>query len=223
MGRIFYNTCKLGWRVAMNHCLREVMVNRAAADREGPFLLAVTHLSHLEPLMVGCRVRRQVRWMSRVEFYRPWWGSLMLRMGGAFPVDRYGWSYPAMRRAERLLREGEIVGIFPEGGVTQGQQSVMRGAPVRAGVCTLAIQTGVPIVPVVVLGTDRLNRVSPWLPFRRGRLWMAFGDDVLPPARGADTSRKRLRLALHDELVRAFGSTYRGLLTSGGLTDAHVP
>jgi 1-acyl-sn-glycerol-3-phosphate acyltransferase len=227
MSALFYNACKLSWRLVMVQTLRETIVNPEAADRAGPFLLAVTHISHLEPLLVGVRVKRRVRWMSRIEFYRPWWGRTLLNLGGAFPVDRYGNSLPAVRRAERLLRQGEVVGIFPEGGVAQGARSVLRGAAVKQGVCTLAIQAQVPVVPVVVLGTEKLNCVGPWLPARRGRLLMAFGEAIDPPARGGrggdGPSRRELRRALHERLVAGFGAAYGSLAAHATKDELRIP
>lgn len=197
------------------------MLDAHRADRSGGFLLACTHLSHLEPILLSALLRRQVRWMARIEFYRRWWAAAVLRHGGAIPVDRYGCSLRAVRTAARLAGEGECIGIFPEGGVAQGPQSMMRGAPFKHGVCTIAVQARVPVVPVVVLGTDRLNRVGPWLPFRRGRVYLAFGEDVVPPARSR--SRRDDRAEMAARVGDAFVRLYHDLLARSGLTDAQVP
>ncbi len=197
------------------------MLNAERADRAGGFILACTHLSHLEPFLVSGIIDRQVRWMARIEFYRQRWSAVTLRLGGAFPVDRFGCSIRAVRTAVRLAESGECVGIFPEGGVAQGQQSILRGAPFKHGVCTIAIETRMPVVPVVVLGSDRLNRVGPWLPFRRARLYVAFGNEILPPPRSGSRRADRAEMAvrLRDEFVRV----YHDLLSRSGLTDDQVP
>ncbi len=120
---------------------------------------------------------------------------------GAFPAEQVrqracrpcvsprGWSRPEMSS-----------GSFPEGGVAKGNQSVLRGRAIKRGVCTVAVEQ-VPVVPVVVLGTDtRLNRVGPWLPFRRGQVWIAFGDDVMrtPRSDSRRADRCRMTTRLHD-------------------------
>jgi len=217
----FYSVSRLFGRFVMFQCLREVVLDPDRADREGGFILACTHLSHLEPFVVASVIRRRVRWMARVEFFGLWWAGRVLRMGGAFPVDRFGNSMPAVRRAVALARAGEIVGIFPEGGVANGARSVFRGAPYKHGACTAAVATRLPIVPVVVLGTHDLNRVAPWLPFRRGRVWVAFGRDVLPPA--PSESRRADRLEMAERLQAEFVRTYQELLNRAGLADAEVP
>jgi len=203
--------------------MQEVVLNADRADREGGFILACTHLSHLEPFVVSSVVERHVRWMARIEFYQSRWQAAALNSGGAFPVDRFGSPISSIRTAIRLAKSGEVVGIFPEGGVTQGRNSMLRGGPFKQGVCTIAVETRLPVLPVIVLGTDRLNRVSPWLPFRRGRLWTAFGNDVLPPERSESRREDRLNMALR--LGEEFVRTYHSLLnqSKGKITDQQVP
>ncbi len=159
--------------------------------------------------------------MARVEFYRWWWGAAVLRLGGAFPVDRFGNSLPAVRKAVALARTGEVVGMFPEGGVAHGARSAMRAGPIKHGVCTIAVAARLPIVPVVVLGTHTLNRLAAWVPFRRGRVWVAFGREVLP-ARGSG-SRRADRRETAGRLEAEFVRTYNDLLERTGLRDTDVP
>jgi 1-acyl-sn-glycerol-3-phosphate acyltransferase len=198
-----------------------VVLDADRVDRRGGFILACTHLSNLEPFVVSSILTRRVRWMARAEFYRRWWSAAALRCGGAFCVDRFGNAIPAVRKAVALARAGEVVGIFPEGGVAQGVRSVMRGAPFKHGACTAAVATRLPIVPVVVLGTHDLNRVEPWLPFRRGRVWVAFGREVLPP--GQRKSRRADRLEMASRLQSEFVRTYNDLLERTGQRDSDVP
>lgn len=220
MNPAFYKACRVGAQFIKLQCVRELAIGRERAERPGGFILACTHLSHLEPIIVSCIVRRHVRWMARVEFYRSWWGASMLRWGGAFPVDRFGFSLPAVRTAIRLAAEGEVVGIFPEGEVVKGSRSALRGSEIKRGVCAVAIHAGVPVVPVVVLGTDRLNRVPPWLPFKRARVWVAFGDDVAPDP---TLHRRAARFEMADRLRAEYVRTYHELLAAAGLRDDQIP
>ena len=217
----FYRLCWLACRFAKFQCIREVVVGAQRINNHGPVLLACTHISHLEPFVVGTLLRRNIRWMSRVEFYRNRLAAAVLNLGGAFPVDRFGNAIPAVREAIALLNDGQVVGIFPEGGVATGEQSVLRGAKIKQGVCTVAVRTRVPVIPVVILGTDKLNRVGPWVPFRRGRVLVAFGQQVAPPpasgCRGDD--RREMAARLEAEFVR----TYQDLLQTSGLLDSDVP
>jgi 1-acyl-sn-glycerol-3-phosphate acyltransferase len=221
MGVLFYEACRAGARFVKWQTIREIVVNGQQANRDGGFILACTHVSHLEPILVSALVRRQIRWMSRIEFYRHRLLAASLDRGGAFPVDRFGFSLPAVRTAIRLAKAGECVGIFPEGGVANGKQSVMRGAPIKDGVCTIAVESRVPVIPVVVLGTHHLNRIGPWLPFRRARLWYAFGNEVLPRRRTHSRSEDRAEMSLR--LRQEFVRTYHALLGHSGLSDTDFP
>ncbi|CAN5826203.1 lysophospholipid acyltransferase family protein [soil metagenome] len=212
MRRTFYLACRAIARVIRLLSIRQTVLDPARLDLPSPCILACTHISHLEPFLIGTAVHPPVRWMARIEFYRRRWAGLILSAGGAFPVDRYGFSLPAVRAAIRFARNGEIVGIFPEGGVANGPRSVMRGGPIRLGACTVALATGVPIIPVVVLGAEHLNRVGPWLPFRRARIWLAIGDPIMPPPIARGESRRVARFALGAHLRAAFVTTYEDLL-----------
>src|SRR5687768_15431933 len=81
------------------------------AERAGGYVLAVTHLSHLEPFVLTILVRRKIDWMARVEFYRWRPFAWMLRAMDAFPVNRFGVPVRAIRTAIERARAGRIVGI----------------------------------------------------------------------------------------------------------------
>ena len=193
-------------------------------ERPGGYVLAVTHLSHLEPFVVATLVRRKVDWMARVEFYRYRVFAKMLYMVDAFPVNRFGVPVSAIRTAIARARAGRVVGIFPEGGVATGKESACRGGPIKQGVCLVAIRAGVPIVPCVVLGTHTLNEIGPWLPFRRARLWIAFGEPIEPPASVQDPrDRKAARRAMSRRLGDAFCSLYNELRERYNIPDTSIP
>jgi 1-acyl-sn-glycerol-3-phosphate acyltransferase len=221
MNVAFYSAARAACGAVRVQCIRELVLHRERADRDGGFVLACTHLGHVEPFLASLLVRRRVHWMARSEFYRRWWAATALRLGGAVRVDRYGYSLPAVRRAIGLARQGRVVGIFPEGGVARGGQSVLRGGAFKHGVCTIAIRARVPVVPVVMLGTDRLARVEPWLPVRRGRVWTAFGPEVPPPERTGGNRAARAEMALR--LGHEFRRAYAELLSAAGLVDGDVP
>jgi 1-acyl-sn-glycerol-3-phosphate acyltransferase len=221
MSRAFYALVKAFFAIPRTVAIREVVLNLERANRPGPLILAVSHLSHTEPIFVSCNVKRQVRWMARVEHYQGVLGRTFLNACGAFSVDRFGNPAPAVRQAIRLLRAGEVIGIFPEGGNAIGRDSVLRNSPIKGGVATIAIAASAPVIPVVVLGTHKLNQTRPWLPTKSGRVWIAFGNEVLPPQQGGSRRAKRNEMLprIRDEFVR----TYQSLLSGASLSDADFP
>lgn len=216
-----YRFARQAVRFVRAQCVTEVVLHRRRIDRAGGFVLAATHVSHLEPAVIACHTRRTIHWVARIEFFRHSAAAGFMRWCGALPVDRAGRSVASMRRAIALARSGEIVGIFPEGGVVRGPAAVFRGGEVKRGACLIAIRAGVPIVPVVVLGTERLNRVAAWLPFRRSRVFVAYGRAIELP--DAAMHRRAARFEMAERVRAEFIRLYEELRAHAGIADAEVP
>lgn len=132
---------------------------------DGPVLLAATHASFLDFVLVehAARARgRLVRFMTRHDVWDvPLVGTAMTRMRHV-PVDRAA-PAGAYLAARGLLREGEAVGVFPEAGLSHSYTV----RPLMRGVAALARDTGVPVLPVALWGAQRIWSVG--LPDARGR------------------------------------------------------
>ncbi|MDB5326108.1 MAG: putative acyltransferase, partial [Phycisphaerales bacterium] len=172
--------------------------------RPGPYLMACTHIGHLEPVLLCASMARPVQWVARLEFYRRWWAAAVLRKVGAIPVDRFGVPVSTMRESLRRLANDQIVGIFPEGGRTHGPQQAIRGGPIKGGVCLLAERAGVPIVPVVMLGIDKMHAVQPFVPGNRTTICTIVGPAIWPSSLRDRVDRRERRKALTAELANAF-------------------
>src|SRR5215468_8880349 len=190
------------------------------ANRVGGFLLASNHISHFDPFLISLPVRRKIDWMTMAEFFRPPALGFFLRSIEAFPAERERADLKTIRTAIERLKAGRIVGVFPEGGIRDGARSLLEGAPVRAGAATLAHMAGVPIVPCVILGTDRLYAKRSWLPMRHTPVWIGFGKAIsnLP---GLEKSAARERI--ETELREAFQKIYAELLEKFQLTADDLP
>jgi 1-acyl-sn-glycerol-3-phosphate acyltransferase len=221
MGRLIHSAAIVAGRFILSQCVRVQVLNRHCVPARGPFLLACTHLSHLEPFVVSSVLNRHIDWMARVEFFRNPLAAKLLRMVDSFPVNRQGVPVSAIRSALQRLGRGRIVGMFPEGGVATGTRAVIRGGAIKQGVCLIANRARVPIIPAVVIGTEKLNCVQPWLPMRRGRLWLSFGKPVMPVA--CQTSRRLARRILAERLQCRFVQAYRQLCQTCRIDDAMVP
>ncbi|HEX8522565.1 MAG TPA: lysophospholipid acyltransferase family protein [Tepidisphaeraceae bacterium] len=192
------------------------------AEREGAFILAMTHLSHFEPFCSGVLLSRPIDWMTRKEFYKYRLGAWVLESVNCFKVNRQGIPVSAVREAIRRLEMGRVIGICPEGGVVRGAEAAIRGGPIKRGVCSAAIRSRAPIVPCVMLGTHVLTRVKPWLPTKSAHLYVAYGEPIVPPPAPGKSTRAT-RLALAEQLRAAYQSLYRELLEHYKLGDADIP
>ncbi len=172
------------------------------ARRKGAWILAANHISHFDPPLIGIAVRRKIDWMGMAELFRQALPAAWLRGIDAFPVDRARLDRQAVRIALGRLRAGHALGMFPEGGIRDGAGSVIEGAPTRPGVAGLSQLTGAPVVPCVIMGSDRIYILPRlWRPGRRIPVWIGFGQPLLPRA-GSD--RAASRAALEASLADAF-------------------
>lgn len=120
--------------------------------REGGVLVVSNHLHNADPVLVCVACPRPLHYMAKKELMGiPVIGRL-IRFGGAFPVDRGKADRRAIQMATERLQQGIAVGMFPEGtrSVTRRIERVLPGAGL------IALQGNVPIVPVAIVGSERL-------------------------------------------------------------------
>ncbi len=129
-------------------------IGREHLPRSGPLLLASNHRSFLDPFVIGTLVRRPVYYMAKRELFEKRWQAWVLNALGAFPVDRGAGDRDAMDTARAILARGDCVVVFPEG--TRVRPGPL-GDP-RRGIGRLALETGAPVAPVAVIGSDAVRR-----------------------------------------------------------------
>src|SRR3989442_5409521 len=209
MRTLFHSFANYAARISMKllfGCVAHVRVlKRGNANQDGGFLLAANHISHFDPFIISSVVRRKIDWMAMAEFFRFPIVGFLLRAVDAFPAERDRADRKTIRTAIERLKGGRVVGLFPEGGIRDGARSLLEGAPPRPGASTLAHIAGVPILPCVIVGSDRLYAKRNWLPLRRTPVWIAFGQPI-PNFHELEKSAARARI--EHELAAAFKLLY---------------
>jgi 1-acyl-sn-glycerol-3-phosphate acyltransferase len=211
--RAFSYICRYLVRLIFSWACRVRRLRKTRDYPNGSFIVVANHISHFDPPMLGCWFPRYIDWMAMEELYSNRWSAWLMRSLCAFPVKRAGRDFASLRAALARLKIGRVVGIFPEGGIRAGAGSILEEAPVWLGFAGLSILSDKPVVPCVIVGTDRLYRPKNWLPFRRVPIWMGFGEPIKPrtdlPREQAQAllveELKRSLMALKDELVQHFG------------------
>jgi 1-acyl-sn-glycerol-3-phosphate acyltransferase len=188
--------------------------------RHGGFLLTGNHISHFDPFIISSVVRRKIDWMAMAEFFPLPVLGFLLRAVDAFPADRHHADRKTIRAAIERLKQGRIVGLFPEGGIRDGARSLLEGAPFRAGAATLAHIAGAPILPCVIVGSDRLYSKKSWLPLRRTPIWIAFGD---PISDYPGLAKSDARECIERDLTTAFKNLYLELRQTFRLAPDDLP
>lgn len=186
--------------------------------RTGPVIFASNHLSFIDSIAIPVAAPRPVHFLAKSSYFegtgisgalsRTFFESI-----GAIPVRRGAGqaALDALAQQRRLLEEGLAVALYPEGTrSTDGR--LYKG---RTGVAFLALQTGAPVVPVGLIGTDRVMPKGAKMPSLRERITVKFGEPIDVSAHGQATSGKARRQAT-DEIMAAIHA-----LSGQELADAY--
>src|ERR687885_447950 len=177
----------------------------------GPVIIASNHLSFIDSVVIPLAVPRRVRFLAKAEYFtgrglRGRLTALFFRFTDAVPVGRTG-NRDSMRSLESalaVLREGTAFGIYPEGTRSRDGR-LYRG---RTGVAWLALKSGAPVVPVGLIGTDKVQPIGARFP-RVHRVTVRFGKPVRPEdfadAGSPGLARRRLTDAVMDAIAEMSG------------------
>lgn len=149
---------------------------------EGGAVLAISHFSYLDFALVEWAVwrdrRRYARFMATMASFEHPVGGPVMRAMGHIPVDRSKGA-SGYKFAREVLTRGELVGVFPEGRVSRSFQLLS----FKNGAAQLAVQSGAPIIPVVVWGSHRVITRSRTTQLRKARhtpITISFGEPIRP-------------------------------------------
>jgi 1-acyl-sn-glycerol-3-phosphate acyltransferase len=183
---------------------RPEIEGRENVPLRGPVILAANHLSFIDSVVIPLVAPRPVAFLAKAEYFRQpglkgWLTRTCLTAVDAVPVQRgaHRAAQTSLEVALQILADGRAFGIHPEGSRSRDGR-IYRG---RTGVAWLALTSGAPVVPVAVLGTDKIQPVGARLP-RLGRITIRFGAPLhfaRPPSGNAGQARR----IITDEIMAA--------------------
>jgi 1-acyl-sn-glycerol-3-phosphate acyltransferase len=139
---------------------RPLVEGRGHVPATGPAIIASNHLAFSDSIFMPLMVRRKVTFVAKAEYFtgkgiKGWLVKMFFIGSGTIPVDRTGGrsAQAALDTLLRVLREGRLAGIYPEG-TRSPDGRLYRG---KTGVARLALESGAPVVPVVMLNADELQ------------------------------------------------------------------
>jgi len=176
-------------------------------------LVISNHIHNSDPILLVAAYPRPLLWMAKKEVFRVPFVGWVADSAGAFPVDRGSADRNALRNAERLLREQNLVGVFPEGtrSTTGGLKDVY------PGVALIAAKSGVPILPTAIIGSDTLpfnGRKGRRRSGRRPKVTVRIGEPFVLATKTPDGRRQdmaELTDIMMTHIARLLPEEYRGI------------
>jgi len=200
MSEQFHRTVRFIGRTVFRLASTPKILHLERARLTGAYLLAANHAAVYDAPLIIAATPRVIYWLSVVEIFRHPLSRWFLNAFGALPLDREKVDTMTMRKVVRLLDAGQVVGIFPEGGLRNDEDTVLRSGRIDSGVCKLAQLAKVPVLPCVVLGGEKFYRWTNWLPGARTRWAVAFGEPILPRS---EPDRVTAQAAMAEEITLA--------------------
>jgi len=186
--------------------------------RTGGAVMAINHVGYLDFTFAGLAARRSgrlVRFMAKKEVFDHKLSGPLMRGMKHIPVDRYGGGNESYQAAVKALASGEIVGVFPEATISTSYE--LKGF--KTGAARMAMEAGVPLLPVVVWGSQRIMTKGRKKDLTRGTpLRIVVGEPFTPdPAADPVAVTAELKVRMSGLLEQAI-ATYAGSPRTDGDT-----
>lgn len=183
-------------RAVIRRRVKVRVVDGDKLPRTGPVIVACNHVGIADGPLLAIFAPRPVHALTKQEMFKGFMNRFLLS-AGQIPLDRFHPDPLAVKRCLRVLRSGNVVGIFPEGARGAGEFDRF-----HTGAAYLAMVTGAPIVPVIQFGTREPGAGSHALPARGVTVDMVFGDPItIPktpwPRRKRDVAARSVELREH--------------------------
>lgn len=169
----------------------------------GAAILASNHLAVADSFYLVLVVRRRITFLAKAEYFtgkglKGWFTRWFYTVCGQVPIDRTDAdaAQSALQTAERILGEGKLLGMYPEG-TRSPDGRLYKG---KTGLARLALQTGVPVIPVAMVGTDVVNPPGSKI-WRFGRVTVRIGKPMDFSRFEGLAGNKFIERAVIDEIV----------------------
>ena len=175
------------------------VVGKDNVPRQGGVIVAANHISFFDSVALLQSIPRRAFFIGKAEYMSSWTTRRLFPAMGLIPIEREQArkAVAALEVAADVLRQGAALGIYPEG--TRSRDGLLHKG--HTGVAQLALMSGSPVVPVGIVGTDRIQPIGARVPRPFRQATVRFGRPLDPTAYGG--SARRRRQLLTDDLMEA--------------------
>ncbi|MCW3067390.1 MAG: 1-acyl-sn-glycerol-3-phosphate acyltransferase [Solirubrobacterales bacterium] len=172
----------------------------------GPVILAPNHFSFMDHFLMGCYIRRKVRFMAKSQLFK---GPMQFiyTHGGVFPVRRGARDEETFITAETILARGGAITMYCEGGRSRTGKVAEQAKP---GIGRLALETGAPVVPIAIHGSSRIRN---WKRLQFPKTTIQYGEPIRWPA--IENPTREQQQAVADQILVEIRRLYTGLEEHG--------
>jgi 1-acyl-sn-glycerol-3-phosphate acyltransferase len=186
--------------------LRVRSISSEQVPGRGAVILAPNHFSFMDHFLMGCYIRRKVRFMAKSQLFK---GPMQFiyTHGGVFPVRRGARDEEVFTTAEAILARGGAITMYCEGGRSRTGKLAEQA---KRGIGRLALETGAPVVPIAIHGSSRIRN---WKRLKFPKVTVQYGEP-LRWERIAEPTREQQQ-AVADEILTEIRRLYAGLEEHG--------
>jgi 1-acyl-sn-glycerol-3-phosphate acyltransferase len=171
---LFFNTLKLLGVSILKIFFSFKTKNCHFVPAKGPFIITANHFSFMDPPVLQAACPRRIIFLMTEKYYNPIWFRWFFKSMHCIPLrDETPYNIGPLKKGLKVLKEGKVIGIFPEGGVSPN--GIIREG--MAGTLLLAQKSNAPIIPAYISGTyQALPRQAKF--FRKAKIKVIFGNPV---------------------------------------------
>ena len=188
---MFYKFFKFLCQIWYGIFLRTKVIGAENIPQTGAFILAANHMANWDPPFLGTFINREVNYMGKEELFKNPVMAAICRGLHVFPVKRGAADKAAIKTAVKILKNGDCLGIFPEG----TRSKTGRIGKAEPGVSLIAAMTKVPIIPAAIVNTNKIFSAEVKFP----RLAVIYGK----PMKFDGNAKDKDKLAEFAQLVMA--------------------
>jgi 1-acyl-sn-glycerol-3-phosphate acyltransferase len=187
--------------------LRTRAISTEKVPGAGAVILAPNHFSFMDHFLMGCYIRRKVRFMAKSQLFKPGPMQYIYTHGGVFPVRRGARDEETFITAETILARGGAITMYCEGGRSRTGNVAEQA---KRGIGRLALETGAPVVPIAIHGSSRIRN---WKRLQFPQVTVQYGDALRWERTESPTREQQQEVA--DEILTQIRALYSGLEQHG--------